>query len=211
MQDGIVISQSIPSTELVAPGTTIRLQVGKAAPAPTTTVATDHPADHPADHGSADRRPEHHQDRRQPSRSPGPSATRSLSATPGPSTVTGAKVTDTMPSRTHQRDLDLRRSQLPGEVCNGNINNFSIDLPCGGSVTFTVTATVTATPGTLSNTATVSVPNGVTDPTPGNNSATDTDTLTRRSSAGTSVPRFSVRSAARQRRGSCAAGRGRRR
>src|SRR6185369_13732828 len=31
--------------------------------------------------------------------------------------------------------------------------------------------------GTLSNTATVAAPGGVTDPTPGNNSATDTDTL----------------------------------
>ena len=32
--------------------------------------------------------------------------------------------------------------------------------------------------GTLSNTATVTPPAGWTDPTPGNNSATDTDTLT---------------------------------
>ncbi|MBK6407396.1 MAG: hypothetical protein IPF66_21675 [Holophagales bacterium] len=32
--------------------------------------------------------------------------------------------------------------------------------------------------GTVSNTATVAAPGGVTDPSPGNNSATDTDTLT---------------------------------
>ena len=38
-EDGIVISQSIPGGESVDPGTTIRLQVGKAAPAPTTTLA----------------------------------------------------------------------------------------------------------------------------------------------------------------------------
>ncbi|MBO1765188.1 hypothetical protein JQN64_28885, partial [Escherichia coli] len=37
-----------------------------------------------------------------------------------------------------------------------------------------------AASGTLSNTATVAAPAGVTDPTPGNNSATDTDTLTAR-------------------------------
>jgi uncharacterized repeat protein (TIGR01451 family) len=54
-----------------------------------------------------------------------------------------------------------------------------VNLPSGGSVTYTVTATVSgAATGTLSNTATVTAPAGVTDPTPGNNSATDTDSLT---------------------------------
>ena len=47
------------------------------------------------------------------------------------------------------------------------------------SVTYTVTANISAgATGSLSNTATVTAPAGVTDPTPGNNSATDTDTLT---------------------------------
>jgi len=46
-------------------------------------------------------------------------------------------------------------------------------------VTFTVSGTLSAgATGTLANTATVSVPAGVTDPTPGNNSATDTDAVT---------------------------------
>src|SRR5213078_2115739 len=45
-------------------------------------------------------------------------------------------------------------------------------------VTYTLTATLSAAAtGTLVNTATVAVPSGATDPTPGNNSATDTDTL----------------------------------
>ena len=35
-----------------------------------------------------------------------------------------------------------------------------------------------AATGTLVNTATVAAPGGVTDPNPGNNSATDTDTIT---------------------------------
>jgi len=41
----------------------------------------------------------------------------------------------------------------------------------------TVTATVTATSGQVSNVATIAVPGGTTDPTPGNNSATDTDNV----------------------------------
>ena len=61
---------------------------------------------------------------------------------------------------------------------SGNIND-SVNLPAGGSVTYTVSAVIaSAATGTLSNTATVSAPAGVSDPTPGNNSATDTDTLT---------------------------------
>ena len=54
----------------------------------------------------------------------------------------------------------------------------TVNLPVGASVTFTVTATISAAAtGTLSNTATITPPGGVTDPNPGNNSATDTDTL----------------------------------
>ena len=51
-------------------------------------------------------------------------------------------------------------------------------LPNGGSVTFTVNATVTATSGSVTNTATVAPPSGVTDLIPANNSAGDTDTVT---------------------------------
>jgi len=53
-----------------------------------------------------------------------------------------------------------------------------VNLPAGGSVTYTASCTISASAtGTLSNTATVAAPGGVTDPTPGNNSATDSDTL----------------------------------
>ena len=45
-------------------------------------------------------------------------------------------------------------------------------------MTYTVSATVSAAAsGTLVNTATVTAPGGVTDPNPGNNSATDSDTI----------------------------------
>jgi uncharacterized repeat protein (TIGR01451 family) len=51
-------------------------------------------------------------------------------------------------------------------------------LPAGGSVTFTVNATVAnGATGSISNTATITAPGGVTDPNLANNSATDTDTV----------------------------------
>src|SRR6185437_12110700 len=60
---------------------------------------------------------------------------------------------------------------------SGNIND-TVNLPAGGSVTYTASAAVNASAtGTLTNTASVAAPAGVTDPTPGNNSATDSDTL----------------------------------
>jgi len=55
--------------------------------------------------------------------------------------------------------------------------NHTFNLPVGGSVTFTMAATVAASAtGSLVNTATIAVANGI-DSAPGNNSATDTDTI----------------------------------
>ena len=63
---------------------------------------------------------------------------------------------------------------------SGNIND-TVNLPAGGSVTYTASCTISAAAtGTLINTATVTAPAGVTDPTPGNNSATDTRHARRR-------------------------------
>ena len=60
---------------------------------------------------------------------------------------------------------------------SGNLND-SVNLPSGGSVTYTAICAISvAATGTLSNTATVTAPAGVSDPTPGNNSATDSDAL----------------------------------
>ncbi|HKI03779.1 MAG TPA: hypothetical protein VKK31_17495 [Thermoanaerobaculia bacterium] len=59
---------------------------------------------------------------------------------------------------------------------SGNIND-TVNLPTGSNVTYTASCTVSVSAtGTLVNTATVTAPAGVTD-TPGNNSATDTDTI----------------------------------
>ena len=53
------------------------------------------------------------------------------------------------------------------------------NLPAGGSVTFTVNATVAGSAfGSITNTANVVAPAGVTDPNLSNNSASDTNTVT---------------------------------
>jgi len=59
---------------------------------------------------------------------------------------------------------------------DGDISD-SIDLFAGSSATYTATCTVdpAASFEVLSNTATITVPGGVTDPDPGNNTATDQD------------------------------------
>ncbi len=99
----------------------------------------------------------------------------------GPSAAPGSTVADTFPASLTATWTCVGAG---GGTCPasgaGNING-TVNLPPGGSVTYTVTAAINASAtGTLSNTATVAAPGGVTDPTPGNNSATDTDTLTPR-------------------------------
>lgn len=96
----------------------------------------------------------------------------------GPSSVTGATVADTFPA---SLTANWTCAGAGGGTCTaagaGNIND-AVNLPAGGSVTYTASATISvAATGTLSNTATVTAPVGTTDPTPGNNSATDTDTI----------------------------------
>lgn len=68
-----------------------------------------------------------------------------------------------------------------GGICtavgSGNISD-TVDLPGGASVTYTVNCTIAgSTTGPLSNTASVATAANIGDPTPGNNSATDTDTI----------------------------------
>ncbi len=100
----------------------------------------------------------------------------------GPSAVTGATVTDILPSSLIIGSWTCTASAGSGcSAPNGqvNLNNTAINLAVGGTATFALTVTVSATAtGTVSNTVTVAVPNGTIDPNPANNSATDTDTLT---------------------------------
>ena len=97
----------------------------------------------------------------------------------GPSAVTGATVLDAFPSL---NNVIWNCTGSGGGICpangSGNLNQ-SVSLPVGSRVTFTATGTVDpAARGLLTNTATVTVPPGVTDPSPGNNSASDSDNLT---------------------------------
>jgi uncharacterized repeat protein (TIGR01451 family) len=97
----------------------------------------------------------------------------------GPSNAAGATVADTLPGSLTGATWTCVGAG--GGTCtaagSGSIND-TVNLPAGGSVTYTLTATVSAPSGTLTNTATVSPPAGVTDPNPGNNSATDSDPIT---------------------------------
>ncbi|HEU4662562.1 MAG TPA: hypothetical protein VFS55_00885 [Dokdonella sp.] len=102
-----------------------------------------------------------------------------VAANAGPSIATGATVADAIPASITGATWTVAYAGGASGPANGAGNiNASLDLPVGGSATFTVTGTVSASAtGTLANTATIAPPAGTTDPTPGNNSATDSDTL----------------------------------
>src|SRR5204862_422687 len=112
-----------------------------------------------------------------PTAVPGTSSTYTITVTNGgPSTVTGATVADPLPagitfvSATNGATYDAGTNTVhftTGTLATGDSTSFDLTLAIGTGLT-----------GTLANTATVSPPAGVTDPGGGNNSATDTDTLT---------------------------------
>jgi uncharacterized protein len=97
----------------------------------------------------------------------------------GPSDASGARVADPVPAAILGAAWTC--AGAGGGTCSvsgmGDIDD-TVDLPAGGSVTYMLTGTVDpAAVSSLSNTATVTAPVGVTDPNPANNSATDTDTV----------------------------------
>ncbi len=112
------------------------------------------------------------------SATPGTTVTYTIvAANAGPSDVTGATVTDTFPTAL---SCSWTCVASAGSSCTatsaGNISD-TVDLLSGGSATYTATCDIAASAtGSLSNTATISSP--VSDPSPGNESATDIDTLT---------------------------------
>ena len=102
-------------------------------------------------------------------------------ANSGPSAVVGATVSDILPAAFAVATFTAVGSGgASGFTANGGGNiNDTVNMPAGSTITYTVTATLNAGAlGIVSNTATVTAPAGVTDPAPGNNSATDTDTIT---------------------------------
>jgi uncharacterized repeat protein (TIGR01451 family) len=97
----------------------------------------------------------------------------------GPSNAPNATVTDNFPASL--TGVTWTCAPAGGASCTlggtGNINQV-VNLPAGGSLTYTVNATVDpCATGSVSNTVTVAPGMGVTDPGPGLNSATDTDTI----------------------------------
>ena len=99
----------------------------------------------------------------------------------GPSDVTGATVKDTLPAAITSATFTATATGGPTGFTTpgaGNIND-TVNMPNGSTITYTLVANISSSAaGNLVNTATVAVPPGVTDPTPGNNSASDSDTLT---------------------------------
>jgi uncharacterized repeat protein (TIGR01451 family) len=101
----------------------------------------------------------------------------------GPSAVTGASVSDPLPAgvigATWAATGFTGGGSVSGPANGSGALATTVDLPVNASVTFTFTPTIDpGATGTISNTATVSPPAGVTDTDPGNNGATDSDTLT---------------------------------
>jgi uncharacterized repeat protein (TIGR01451 family) len=113
---------------------------------------------------------------------PGTPVTYTLVATnSGPSTATGVSVTDGFPAALSGCSwTSVAAGGATGNTSgpvSGNIAETGITMPPAASVTYTATCNIDpAARGTLVNTATVA--SATNDPTPGNNSATDTDTLT---------------------------------
>ena len=109
---------------------------------------------------------------------PGTSDTYTITVTNnGPSTVSSVTLTDPIPA--------ALLNPIFGRASAGSYDSAqraygaALSLASGQSVTITLSGTIDpAATGSLTNTATVSAPAGVTDTNPANNTATDTDTLT---------------------------------
>jgi LPXTG-site transpeptidase (sortase) family protein len=98
----------------------------------------------------------------------------------GPSDVVGATVTDTLPTQIDSWSWVCTSQAGGANGCDPYTGSadFSdtVNLPVGGSITYTVTANLAASAtGLLTNTVTIAPPTGYTDPTPDNNSADDVD------------------------------------
>ena len=113
---------------------------------------------------------------------PGTSTTYTIVVTNnGPSNVTGATVSDTLPAAiTSDTFTAVGSGGASGFTASGSGNiSDTVNLPTGSTITYTLQANIGASAtGSVANTATVAAPGGVTDPDLTNNSATDTDTLT---------------------------------
>ena len=97
----------------------------------------------------------------------------------GPDTVFDARVVDTFPA---SLTCSWTCAGSAGNTCaasgTGDINDATVDLAVGGSVTYTATCAVSpAATGTLVNTATIFAPGTAVEANIADNSATDSDTI----------------------------------
>lgn len=102
-------------------------------------------------------------------------------ANAGPNTATGATVITNLPATLQNVTWTVAGTTggaTPGNNSGtGNLNEL-VNLPAASSITYTITATIDpAATGPLNATATINPPTGFADPTPGNNTANDNDTL----------------------------------
>ncbi|MBD1932855.1 MULTISPECIES: DUF11 domain-containing protein [Cyanophyceae] len=101
----------------------------------------------------------------------------------GPSNVTAATVTDTVPAQitgvTWTCVITTGTGSCGQASGTGNAINTTVNLNSGAVATYTVTGAISPTTpsGELTNTATVTRPNDVTDPNPDNNTSTSTTTI----------------------------------
>ncbi len=124
---------------------------------------------------------------------PGSTITYTITVTnAGPSDVTGASISDTFPTNgltvssvagsgtNNASGFTQSETVSPTTPVISGISDTSVYMPAGSSITYLVVGNISlSATGTISNTATVAAPSGVNDPNLGNNSATDTDTLTK--------------------------------
>lgn len=121
---------------------------------------------------------------------PGQSVTYTIVAgNGGPSAVTAAIVSDSPPAALSGVTWTCTASA--GSSCpasGAGAISASVNLLVNGTATFTMGGTIApGATGTLANTASISAPAGVLDPTAANNSATDTNTLTALADLGVSL------------------------
>jgi hypothetical protein len=97
----------------------------------------------------------------------------------GANGINGATVTDNFPN---VLSCTWTCTTTNGATCTasgtGNIAD-TVDIPTAARAIYTATCAISpSATGTLVNTAAIASPNGITDPNPGNDTATDSDTLT---------------------------------
>ena len=98
----------------------------------------------------------------------------------GPSDAPGSTITNTLPTGVTGTWTAVYAGGATGTASGSGSISQTVDIPSGGSVTYTYVVNVPSSyTGNFVNTATAATATGITDPTPANNSATDTDTPVR--------------------------------